>query len=84
MKSNHELWYIFCQVYREYIAIGAYEVVFYDGFKKTVQPINIKPMPPDVQEQVRKVLCKTYWNREADINTKYHQTLENSVLLLKN
>ena len=43
-----------------YILIGAYEVVFYDGFKKTVQPINIKPMPPDVQEQV----CETYRNKD--------------------
>ncbi|KAL4234832.1 hypothetical protein ACF0H5_006473 [Mactra antiquata] len=26
---------------------GTYEVIFYDGFKKLVQPINIRPMPGD-------------------------------------
>ena len=31
---------------------GSYEVMFYDGFKKTVQPINVKYMPPEVQVEV--------------------------------
>ena len=35
------------------IFIGSYEVVFYDGFKKVIQPINIKVMDPEVQEEVR-------------------------------
>lgn len=26
--------------------------MFYDGFKKTVQPINVKVMPPEVQVEV--------------------------------
>ncbi|ELT97191.1 hypothetical protein CAPTEDRAFT_222293 [Capitella teleta] len=33
---------------------GSYEVLFYDGFKKSVQPINIRTMPPDVQKQYSK------------------------------
>ena len=32
---------------------GTYEVLFYDGFQKVVQPINVKPIPPDVQAEVR-------------------------------
>ena len=27
---------------------GAVEVIFYDGFKKIVQPINLRPMPSRV------------------------------------
>lgn len=31
---------------------GSFDILFYDGFKKTVQGINIKMMPKDVQQQV--------------------------------
>lgn len=31
--------------HRVVFVIGSYEVIFYDGFKKLVQPINIRPMP---------------------------------------
>ena len=38
--------------------VGSYEVVFYDGFKKVIQPINIKVMDPEVQEEVStNILC---------------------------
>ncbi|KAK3579172.1 hypothetical protein CHS0354_022709 [Potamilus streckersoni] len=30
---------------------GSYEVMFYDGFKKTVQPINVRNMPPESKQQ---------------------------------
>ena len=30
---------------------GSYDVLFYDGFKKTVQAVNIKTMPSDVRKQ---------------------------------
>ena len=35
---------------------GSYDVLFYDGFKKTVQPINVKTMPLAVQKEVRLVI----------------------------
>ena len=28
------------------------EVIFYDGFKKLIQPINLRPMPPELKNQV--------------------------------
>ena len=34
---------------------GSFDILFYDGFKKTVQGINIKTMPKDVQQQVSTV-----------------------------
>ncbi|KAL3860765.1 hypothetical protein ACJMK2_010836 [Sinanodonta woodiana] len=34
---------------------GSYEVIFYDGFKKTVQPINTHELKPDPEEQIKKV-----------------------------
>ncbi|XP_064652350.1 PHD finger protein 20-like protein 1 isoform X2 [Lineus longissimus] len=34
---------------------GSYEVVFYDGFKKTIQPINVKPLPAHMQEEVQNI-----------------------------
>lgn len=35
---------------------GTYDVVFYDGFKKTVQAINVRNMPEEVQTEVIKML----------------------------
>ena len=37
---------------------STYEVLFYDGFKKIVQPINVRIMPPDVQTEVRVAACR--------------------------
>lgn len=31
---------------------GSFDILFYDGFKKTVQGINIKTMPKEAQQQV--------------------------------
>ena len=31
---------------------GSYEVLFYDGFRKTVQEMNSRAMPPDIQQEV--------------------------------
>lgn len=31
---------------------GSFDILFYDGFKKTVQGINIKMMPKEAQQQV--------------------------------
>ena len=31
---------------------GSYEVLFYDGFRKTVQDMNSRAMPPDIQQEV--------------------------------
>ena len=39
-----------------YLVPGGYEVMFYDGVKKTVQNINIKVMPPEVQVEVGQLL----------------------------
>ncbi|XP_062603197.1 PHD finger protein 20-like protein 1 isoform X2 [Saccostrea cucullata] len=33
------------------LADGSYDILFYDGFKKTVQGINIKAMPKELQQQ---------------------------------
>lgn len=33
---------------------GSYEVLFYDGFRKTVQEMNIRAMPPDIQQEYAK------------------------------
>lgn len=30
---------------------GSFEIVFYDGFKKLVQPINVRPLPQGMQKQ---------------------------------
>ena len=35
-----------------YFVVGSYEVLFYDGFKKKVQPINLKPLPPSMKKEV--------------------------------
>ena len=48
---------------------GSYEVLFYDGFRKTVQEMNIRAMPPDIQQEVGGcgalgVGWKLKWNKE--------------------
>lgn len=42
------------------LVIDTFEVIFYDGFKKVVQGMNVKPMPPELKQQVRETKrCST-------------------------
>ena len=38
---------------------GSFEVLFYDGFNKTVQPINVRAMPAKKQAEVQQNILTT-------------------------
>lgn len=51
---------------------GSYEVLFYDGIKKIVQDINIRPMPPD-QKVVSKSNFALFFNLGSYIVTYFSE-----------
>ena len=65
---------------------GSYEVIFYDGFKKLVQPINMRPMVGEPQ-----VWClKDYYGRKIGISFAFdlqretsHANIKQAIVIIK-